>query len=141
MKTLRKLSITLFATIGVLIPHLVSAPPAAAVGGPGLGCSTHANKMWKSGSTITVVGSQRCDAWLGIDPVKLTVSIKRSRWYGWETMSSTNTGYRTPSFYSEISTAYDCGGTGTHTFRGVADGWAWPGIGSVSEWYEARWSC
>ena len=115
---------------------------AGAVGGPGFGCTTHANTFFKSGSILTVRGSQSCDGQLsGFAPRQLTMRIERSRWFGWEVMSSSWSSWRIPAFYSEVQATYNCGGTGTHTFRGEASGTIFPGMYNTSEFFTIRWSC
>jgi hypothetical protein len=144
MKLGHRVLVLAAALTGVSGAHLASSPRAVAVGGPGFGCSTHADSLVKAGSTITAEGSQSCDGISsGFTWRKLVVSVRRSRFFGWETMAASNSGWTTPSFYKVVSATHNCAGTGTHTFRGFAEGqlFAPPSIFDVWEYYEARWSC
>jgi hypothetical protein len=128
-----------FLSFSVLV---VDSHVAGAVGGPALGCATHLGSFGRSGSTISASGSQTCNGVTsGFNPRDLTVKISRSRALGlWQVMSSSWSGWNIPAFNSTVDSVYNCGGTGTHTFRGEAQG-TMLGTFSVWERSEVRWSC
>src|SRR4051794_9561440 len=76
------------------------------------GCRIYSGQTYKSGHYI--LGSMRFAACSG----RATMSIQRSRWYGWEYMKqqtvSANPGTRTIS--------YDCQGDGTYDYRTILEG-------------------
>lgn len=107
-----------------LVLALIDSPPAAAIGGPGIGCTTSDQGLTKSGTILTASGSQHCSFPLsGLSPRRVVVGVQRDRWFGWETMGTSNSGWNTPSFYSGVMSAtYNCAGTGIHTFRSLTSG-------------------
>jgi hypothetical protein len=90
---------------------------AAAHDGPGPGCVTHIGLTYRSGSIIHGEGSGGCTggSCSGTRHL-LESSIQRLRWFGWEALVWFPT-YRTPPFQVWLPVAYNCAGTGTHTFR------------------------
>lgn len=62
----------------------------------------------------TISGSARF-----VDPCggEATVTIQRSRWYGWEDMQTVEL---TGNGWQDVS--YDCAGTGIHDFRSIVEG-------------------
>jgi hypothetical protein len=68
-------------------------------------CNPSVSAPSKSGSTISgSVSRSGCGTGAG------TLNIQRSRWYGWETVSSKRV-------TGNSSISYNCSGTGTHDFR------------------------
>lgn len=77
-------------------------------------CEIHIGTTYRSGSTIVGYGSQANCGTNG----RSTLTIQRSRWYGWEDLVSI------PVIGSghNVYVRYNCAGTGTHDFRTIHTG-------------------
>jgi hypothetical protein len=93
-------------------------------------CTVYASDVDHNGTYLAGNGWQSC-AGSGYTPAKIDVKIQRSRWYGWETMSSASGNWEFDS-WQELWTYYECTGTGTHDFRVVSTGYAAGGAYSQS---------
>lgn len=113
---------------GILVGAPASAQAAA------LACELHIGKTYKSGSTIVGYGSQTPDC--GPNGVS-TLTIQRSRWYGWENLASATV--RGPNYDQYVR--YNCSGTGTHTYRTIHQGRTIGGSIKIKISNEIRVSC
>jgi hypothetical protein len=117
MKTTRKLVV---AT--VLAATMLPAAPAAAHHGS---CSMYLYRPWAvhdaAGDTFKVKGpgEARCPA--GVEAF-FEISLKRHRWWGWETLNRTFVRLREHGGYSGLrSPGYVCDGEGTFTYKVVGE--------------------
>lgn len=93
-------------------------------------CTVYASDIDHNGTYLSGNGWQSCSG-SGYTPAKVDVKIQRSRWYGWETMSSASGNWEYDP-WQELWDYYECAGTGTHDFRVVTTGYAQFGAYSQS---------
>lgn len=93
-------------------------------------CTVYASDPDHNGTYLSGHGWQSCSG-SGYTPAKVDVQIQRSRWYGWETVSSASGNWEYDN-WQELWDYYECAGTGTHDFRVVATGYAQFGAYSQS---------
>lgn len=93
-------------------------------------CTVVTDDPHKFANTIDGEASQFCSG-VGWAPQRIVVSIQRLRWYGWQTVASRDSGDVWVDFVSR-DLLYDCGGTGTYTYRVVGTGYAAGGTRSLS---------
>ncbi|WP_167582690.1 hypothetical protein [Kineococcus rubinsiae] len=105
-------------------------------------CTVYASDPRKAGIFIDGDGSQFCSG-AGYAPQRFTVSVQRSRWYGWQGMHSQSSSWSSSSFSELYGVGYDCSGDGTYTYRIVTTGKAAGGTstGSVQSLNYLRVSC
>ncbi|HEY6797186.1 MAG TPA: hypothetical protein VI248_21140 [Kineosporiaceae bacterium] len=97
------------AATAVVIGLAVAAPAEAHAAD---NSCLHIGRTSRSGNTITGYGSISCGTGANL-------TIQRSRWYGWEDLTTTpfhGTGH-------DAYISYDCGGTGKHDFRTIVWGY------------------
>lgn len=93
-------------------------------------CTAYASDPSKVRLQIRGEGSQFCSG-VGWSPQKVRVQIQRQRWWGWQTVSSSESGYQYNDFITRAP-AYNCFETGTYAYRIVTTGWVQGGARSVS---------
>jgi hypothetical protein len=105
-------------------------------------CNVYSYTPYKSGSYIKAKAVQDCTG-SGFDPIDVCDTIQRLRWYGWENQSTSCSGYGYTISDSTIASWY-CGGVGTYTYNGAANGYAEGGAygsGQVNSYNTYRTSC
>jgi hypothetical protein len=106
-------------------------------------CSVYSSDPWKSSNTtVSVYASQSCSG-SGFMPVQICDTVQRHRWFGWENMKTRCSGYAYVSF-DDVTTTYNCAGTGSHSFNGAANGYAVAGVygsGEVDSLHNPTFSC
>jgi hypothetical protein len=99
------------------------ARPAAL--GPVRGCVTNVGYTIRQGYTIKGSGSMRC-IYLGpYAKMKLTVSLQRHRWWGWQTIDQESRGYARPPQNWALGVQRSCRGSGTYTYKTTSVGTVW----------------
>lgn len=105
-------------------------------------CYVYSYTPYKSGSYIKAKAAQDCSG-SGYDPIDVCDTIQRDRWYGWENQSTNCSGYGYVASDETVASWY-CGGVGTYTYNGAANGYAEGGAygsGQVNSYNTYRTSC
>ncbi|MBB5866638.1 hypothetical protein F4553_000017 [Allocatelliglobosispora scoriae] len=112
-------AVTLIALLGINVA--LESPAAAACTPNDIVLQTYKSGNWIDGrASMPTCGDASRSS---------TLTLQRSRWYGWEDL-----GYGTvygDGYWYYVS--YNCAGTGTHEFRTIATGGTVGGVGYVRE--------
>lgn len=131
--SLRRRVIVLAALVVTLFSFtsIVAASPAAAEGctpsNVQLGVTKPGSEIKGYGGFFNCSGSPYA-----------TLEIQRHRWYGWQTVKSYSGNFGANS-YGNIY--YNCGNTGTYTYRTTMWGYLYSGKAWFKESPHMRWSC